>query len=166
MISISNTSNFTYSGNQTMEPRVDNILTGKSAFCTGHWQILLPAACDWCRRWHRSFFIVKLRNGWKFWKIILLLIMREFSLYRKDRQYVSCTRNAMFYGSETCGVTEDVKRLEHTERSTTRCMCNATVRWLIKWKAESKLGTESFSEIMKTNRLLWSGYVERKDGSD
>ena len=72
------------------------------------------------------------------------------------------------YGSETWPMnSEDIQRLERTERMMIRWICGVK---LSDWKASaelfSRLDTESVSDVVRRGRLRWFGHMEFKQPDD
>jgi hypothetical protein len=69
------------------------------------------------------------RSAWaKFRELAPVLTSRAASLKVKGKGYKTCVQRVMVYGSETWPAkTEDMQRLERTERMKVRWMCGVSL---------------------------------------
>jgi len=91
--------------------------------------------------------------------------VRGASLKVKGGIYTTYVRSVMTYGSETWPVkAEDVRRLVMTERTMVRMMCGVRLAQRISSEdLYKRVGVEKVEEVMRRDRLLWFGHVERMD---
>ena len=88
---------------------------------------------------------------------------KGFSLHAKGRLYDACVRSAMLHGSETWAVNaEDMRRLERSEASMLRWMCNVSVHERRSTKElREKMGIRGIRCSVQERRLRWYGHVMR-----
>ena len=106
----------------------------------------------------------RVRCAWaKFRELAPILTSRGASLKVKGKIYRTCVQTVLVYGSETWPVkTEDVQRMERTERMMIRWMCGVSLKNRIS-SAElyGRLGVEEVADVMRRGRLRWFGHLER-----
>ena len=81
------------------------------------------------------------------------------------RNYTTCIRPAMLYGSETWPTKiEDIRKIQRSEMRMLRWMTGVS---LSERKSNeyvrSMLAIDDIAEVMQRNRLRWFGHVERRD---
>lgn len=111
----------------------------------------------------------RVRSAWaKFRELAPILTSRGASLKVKGKVYKACVQRVLVYGSETWAMkTEDMQRLERTERMMVRGMCGVSLRnrvaseELYRW-----LGVNVVADVVRCGRLRWFGHVERKGRDD
>ena len=94
-----------------------------------------------------------------------ILTSRGASLKVKGKIYRTCVQTVLVYGSETWPVrTEDVQRMERTERMMIRWMCGVSLKNRIS-SAElyGRLGVEEVTVVMRRGRLRWFWHIELKN---
>jgi hypothetical protein len=111
----------------------------------------------------------RVRSAWaKFKELTPVLTSRGASLKVKGKVYKACVQRVLVYGSETWPVkTEDMQRLERTERMMVRWMCGASLKDRISSDdLNRRLGVEGVADVVRRGRLRWFGHLERKDSKD
>jgi hypothetical protein len=111
----------------------------------------------------------RVRCAWaKFKELAPVLTSRGASLKVKGKVYNACVQRVLVYGSETWPVkTEDMQRLERTERMMVRWMCGVSLKNRITSKElNGRLGVEGVADVVRRGRLRWFGHLERKGSDD
>jgi hypothetical protein len=82
--------------------------------------------------------------------------------------YRSGIQSVLVYGSETWPVkTEDMQRMERTERMMIRWMCGVSLKNRIaSVELYRRLDVEEVSEVVRRGRLRWFGHLEQKNRDD
>ena len=110
------------------------------------------------------------RIGWiKFRECGELLYGRKFSSQMKGRNYQSCVRSAMLYGSETCCLRKsEMAILRRTEQAMMRAMC--AVKIIEKRRSQELMSLLSLKDTLdglaRASGARWSGHVLRRDNGD
>jgi len=86
----------------------------------------------------------------------------------KGKVYNACVQRVLVYGSETWPVkTDDMQRLERTERMMVRWMCGVSLKNRISSEElNGRLGVEGVADVVRRGRLRWFGHLERKGSDD
>jgi hypothetical protein len=111
----------------------------------------------------------RVRSAWaKFRELAPILTSRGASLKIKGKVYKACVQRVLVYGSETWPMkTEDMNRLERTERMMVRWMCGVSLRdRRSSDELNERLGIEGVAKVVRCGRLRWFGHLERKNEGD
>ena len=111
----------------------------------------------------------RVRCAWaKFRELAPILTSRGASLKVKGQVYRSCVQTVLIYGSETWPVkTEDMQRMERTQRMMIRWMCGVSLKNRISSvELCGRLGVEEVADVVRRSRLRWFGHLERKNSGD
>ena len=86
----------------------------------------------------------------------------------KGKAYKAYVQRVLVYGSETWPVkSEDMQRLERTERLMVRWMCGVSLKNRISSEdLNRRLGVERVADVVRCGRLRWFGHLERKNSDD